>query len=107
MEPAIVRLEGDWDIYRRDELHDRVAALYDKPKAIVDLSGVHYIDSTALSEFVRMRKTRKAAGFPPARFVVTSPNVRKLFAMTGLDQVWPMFESLDDALAAPDVETPA
>lgn len=104
MEPLILRLEGEWDIYRREELSDQLRPAYTHPNVIVDLSRVEYMDSTGLSAFVRMRNTRKAAGFAPSRFVIVSPNVRRIFELTGLDNVWPIYDSLEAALRAPDLE---
>lgn len=92
-------LDGEWDLSRKAELHALLLRAYDHDNVVVDLTGVAYMDSTALSQFAIMRKSRGGAGYEPARFVVPSEHLRKLFAIVGFDKVFPIFSTLEEAIA--------
>ncbi|HKU67741.1 MAG TPA: STAS domain-containing protein [Candidatus Baltobacteraceae bacterium] len=98
--PLVVTLTGEFDIYNVDALGALLAPTYEHPDVVVDMSEVRYLDSTALTVFIRMRKRRMIANFQPARMVGLNPNIRRLFALTRLDVVWPIYETLDEALAS-------
>ena len=72
------------------------------PYVVVDLTQIDYIDSTCLSEFMRMRKSRTALGQRPATFVVNNDRFGRLFHFLGLDQVFTVVETLEDAF--PELE---
>ncbi|HEY1976236.1 MAG TPA: STAS domain-containing protein [Candidatus Baltobacteraceae bacterium] len=97
MEPAIVSLTGEFDIDRQHELREALGPFYEKPYLIVDLSQVSYIDSSCLCEFMRMRRSRSDAGARPACFVVDEQRFGRLFRFLGLDEVFPVVHSLEEA----------
>jgi anti-anti-sigma factor len=105
-EPTVITLTGDWDIYRRDELRRMFAPSYDEPYLVLDLSAVTYADSTILSELVRMRKHRSEKKLPGFA-LVPSKRFERVLAITRLDQIWPCFETLDDAIASLTDSLPA
>lgn len=97
--PLIIKLsEPEYHIYCRDRLAEALAAAQDKPFVVVDFSGVRYIDSTALSELILCRKRRAARGYPPKRFAGVSSAVRRVLTTTNLNTIWPMFDSVADAV---------
>jgi anti-anti-sigma factor len=97
--PLIVVLARDeYDLLLCDDLAKELEPTYTHPNVIVDFSNVTYIDSTCLSRFVRMYKERTGRGFHSARFVIASKNIRNLFAILKFDAIWPVYESLEDAL---------
>ena len=98
-EPLVLAFEGEWDVYRTEELHERLQAAYSAPNVVLDLAKVTYLDSTCLGALVRMRKEREARGFPRAKLVVSSPRVRRIFEIVRLDRVWGIYPSLEEALA--------
>ena len=65
---------------------------------IVDMTRTHACDTTGLHVLVRAHKRALAQG-GELRLVISSPDVRRLFAITGLDRVIRHFGSLDEALA--------
>jgi anti-sigma B factor antagonist len=98
---TVVRLAGELDLYNahlvREALIDAAA---DGPeRLVVDLSGVKFIDSTALGVLIeaRTRMTNRRA------FLLASPGLetRRALQVSGLDRHFSVHESLDDALAAP------
>ena len=64
---------------------------------VLDLSEVEFIDSSGLGAIVaamkQMGQSRKLA------LAGLTPTVEKVFRLTRMDSVFPLFASLDDALA--------
>jgi anti-anti-sigma factor len=98
--PLIVSLDGELDIAQRDALDWKLKPAQFADPVILDLSNVSYIDSTALSAFVRLRKARIDKGYDPEVLVVANMNVRKVLALTQLDSLWEIYDTLDEALRA-------
>jgi anti-anti-sigma regulatory factor len=71
--------------------------LYTQPYLIVDLTETDYIDSSCLCEFMRMRRARSDAGARAACFVVDEQRFGRLFRFLGLDEVFPVVHSLEEA----------
>ena len=95
---TIVTVDGELDVHTAPRL---ASALTDASAAgrplVVDCSRVPFMDSTGLSVFVAARNQSEASGTGFA-VVVTEPAVRKVFAITGLDSVIAIHESLEAAL---------
>jgi anti-anti-sigma factor len=96
----IISLEGDLDITSRESLDWKLKPAHFADPVIIDLTKVVYVDSTALSAFVRLRKARTAKGYQPALYVIPSIHVRKVFSITDLDTLWEIYDTLDEAVAA-------
>ena len=65
---------------------------------VVDMTRTHACDTTGLHVLVRAHKRALAKG-GELRLVISSPELRQLFTITGLDRVIRHFGSLDEALA--------
>lgn len=97
----VVALSGEVDLYSAPELKAELTRLTDEGAhdIVVDMTGTTFIDSTALGVLVRgVQRMRETNG---GRFalVVTDENIRRIFEMTGLERVFPIFGSRDDALS--------
>jgi anti-sigma B factor antagonist len=68
------------------------------PTVIVDLSGTAFCDSSGLSVLVRALRRAQAEG-GELRLVVCTPAVQRIIAVTGVETIFPVFASLDQALA--------
>lgn len=97
-EAKIITLEGEWDLSRGEELRRHLDLACEHPHVVMDLCGVTYIDSNCLAMLVRMRTRRVAKGYAPARLVLPNGNIRKVFSATGFAELWPMMETLEEAL---------
>lgn len=93
----IVSLNGDLDVYRASEVRRLLQEAAAQPRVVVDMSRVATISAAILTELVRCYKARMAQGLEPARLVVRSSAVRKIFEITDLTKLWPIFETLDAA----------
>jgi anti-anti-sigma factor len=99
--PLVVAFDKpEYDIASSDEFFEVLEPTFNHPSVVVDMSRIQYLDSSCLSKLMSMRKRRGEAGFPPARMVITSRTVKRIFELTGFDKVWPMFDSLEAALEA-------
>jgi anti-anti-sigma factor len=88
----------------------RAALLAARPNGsrtvVVDMSGTHFCDSSGLNVLVRAHQ-RAQAGGGEVRLVVSGESVLRIFAVTGIDRVIPIFATLDDALSGPLARVPA
>ena len=74
------------------------AAVRGHATVVVDMTRTHACDTAGLHVLVRAHRRALAQG-GELRLVAPSPDVRRLFAITGLDRVIRQFASLDEALA--------
>jgi len=96
---SVVTLDGEVDIFSVNHVR---AALDDvlidgASMVIVDLSAVHFMDSSGLGALVRARKKARVLRTEFA-VVCADGMVRQLFAMTGMVHVFPIFDSLEAAV---------
>jgi anti-anti-sigma factor len=97
---VVIRLAGELDLYNAHEIRQ---VLLDEcgrgpERVIVDLSGVSFIDSTALGVFVEARtKMSNRRAFLVAR---AQPDTRRALEISGLDRHFGMHETLESALNA-------
>jgi len=99
-EHAVLRVFGEIDVASAPALRDPLLALADgtRPFGIVDMSDVSFIDSSGLSALVTARKRLQTEG-RELRLVITRPNVRKVFEVTGLTDLFAIFQSVEAAAA--------
>lgn len=95
----IAGFTGEIDFTGRDDFRAKLAPLTEAQAAIVDLSGVTYMDSSALAEILYLQRTRHRLGRPPISIVV-SPAVRRLFEVAGLQDVLSVAATVDEAKAS-------
>jgi anti-sigma B factor antagonist len=98
---CVVLVTGEVDVYTSPSLKSALmaAAEEDCPTVIADMSGVDFIDSSGLGVLVgALRRAREAGG--DLRVVCDKENIVKIFRITGLDRVFPMFSTLDQAFGA-------
>lgn len=98
--PSIITLRGEFDIHNQAALEQALAPAWHVRDVIIDFTGVPYIDSSALSVLIRMHKKRNSFGYEPARFAGLQRSLTLIFHVSGLEHVWPRFETVDDAVAS-------
>lgn len=95
---CIVKLEGEVDVYTAPRLKEKLVELLDDGciSIIVDLEQVAFIDSSGLGVLVgALRRAREKGG--AVRLVCTREGVLKIFRITGLDKVFPIFADAAEA----------
>jgi anti-sigma B factor antagonist len=97
----LVSLCGEVDIYTAPRLKEHLVKVLDEGATgvVVDLSGVTFIDSTALGVLIgAVRRLHEADG-RMALVVATRP-VERVLKLTGLDRVFTIHATRDAAVAA-------
>lgn len=100
---SIVHASGEVDIASAPALAARIdQALAKNPRTlIVDLSQVTMLDSSGLGVLIQVLKELENGDANTAlRLVVGEPHVLKVFSITGLDGVFSIFSSLEEATHA-------
>ncbi len=104
----LIELGGEIDLYTAPEFKERMTEIIDegKTRVVVDLTQATFIDSTTLGVLVGGVKRLRPAGGSLA-LVSTDENITKIFEITGLDRVFPIHASRDEALAEVGKAEPA
>lgn len=98
---ALLALHGDADLHAAPELRDRLSIAMDRgaQTIVVDFTKTSFVDSTALGVLLgAMKRLRDRDG--EIQLVVARPEIRRIFEITLLDQVFPLQETRAHALAA-------
>jgi anti-sigma B factor antagonist len=95
---TVVSVKGEVDLYTAPGLKDRLADLVSggRNRLAVDLGGVEFMDSTGLGVLIGGLKRCKEAGGSLALVAPREP-VIKVLSITGLDKVFPIHETVDQA----------
>ena len=98
----VVSAPVEVDVSNADGLRQLLLACADEGHAVlvVDMSETAFCDSTGLHQLVRAHQRATAAG-GEVRLVITAPTVLRLFSIVGIDRFFPIFKSLDEAVASP------
>jgi anti-sigma B factor antagonist len=73
---------------------------------VVDMSGTYFCDSAALNVLVRAHQQAEAEGCE-VRLIMSGTDVLRIFLVTGIDRLIPIFASLDEALGRAPEPVPA
>ena len=93
-----VTLEGEVDVYTAPRLKEELVSVIEGgcQYVIVDMQNVGFIDSSGLGVLVSaLRRARERNG--AVRIICTRENVLKIFRITGLDKVFPIFSDAAEA----------
>jgi anti-sigma B factor antagonist len=97
---VVVSLAGELDLYNAHVVREALlgVAAESPERLVVDLTGVRFIDSTALGVLIEARTK-----MPNRRaFLLAAPGLetRRALQISGLDRHFSVHETLDDALGA-------
>jgi anti-sigma B factor antagonist len=98
---TVVILRGEIDVYTAPRLRQTLIDLIssDAVHLVVDMASVDFLDSTGLGVLVGGLKRVKAKE-GSLKLVVNQDKLLKIFEITGLTKVFPIFGSLDEAVDA-------
>ncbi len=99
--PSVLPLEGEIDLHVSPSISASLKTMMEaKPKKlVVDLSRVSYIDSSGLAVLIEGMQNMDGYG---GKFSLAGlqENVRPIFEIARLDQVFRIFPDVDSAIAA-------
>ncbi len=96
----VVQVGGDLDVYTAPRLKEALsAAAAQGGRVVLDLTAVHFIDSTALGVLVSsLQQARADDG--DLRLVLDDPYLLKIFRITGFDGVFSIYPHVAEAVSA-------
>ena len=99
---TVVEVGGELDVYTAPRLMQVVAdsVAQGHRDLVIDLSGVTFMDSTALGVLVSSRQM-VAEGEGRLRLVLSDPHVGKIMRITGFQDLFEIFSTLEDAVSLP------
>jgi len=98
---VLVLLSGDFDTFTAAEVQQALHMHLDGGRRLlaVSLEAVRYIDSTGLSALLSAaRRARENKG--SLVIVSTNPQINKVFNITGLTRIFPIYGNCDEAVRA-------
>jgi anti-sigma B factor antagonist len=97
---SVVTLRGEIDVYTAPRLRQALIDLVEggATQIVVDMSAVDFLDSTGLGVLVGGLK-RVKSNDGELRLVVSQDRIMKIFDITGLAKVFPIFATTGEALA--------
>jgi anti-sigma B factor antagonist len=97
----VIALSGELDLYSCPEFKDELLRVIAEGArhVVIDLAGTTFIDSTALGVLLRgvQRLRERSDGY--LSVASSDPNICKVFEVTGLDRVFSVYSSREEALA--------
>jgi anti-sigma B factor antagonist len=97
---AVLEVAGEIDVYTAPKLREKLIELVNEGSyhLVVDLERVDFLDSTGLGVLVGgLKRVRNHEG--SLKLVCTQDKILKIFRITGLTKVFPIHDSIDDAVA--------
>lgn len=104
---VVIRIFGELDTYATQRIEPAfTAAVHDRvSQVLIDLSGVPYMTSRALAMFVVAAKALNSGG-GTLRLACANEFMRDLFKRAGFAEVFPSFDSLDEAIQVMESGSP-
>ena len=95
----VVAVKGEIDLFTAPDFKQRVSAPIDAgiSRVVIDLSETTFIDSSSLGVLIGAHRRLKLHGGSLA-IVCANESIAKTFRITGLDGVFTIVASLDDAV---------
>src|ERR1051326_1243174 len=96
----VISLAGEVDLYTAPEFKQQLLEVITQGarQVVVDFTNTTFIDSTTLGVLVGgIKRLRTNDG--ELALVCSDRNITKIFEITGLDRVFPIFETRDEAVA--------
>lgn len=98
---TVVSVNGEVDVYTAPKLREQLVSLVDAGRydIVVDMEAVEFLDSTGLGVLVGgLKRVRTHDG--TLRLVCTQERILKIFRITGLTKVFPIHDSVAEAVQA-------
>ena len=100
---TVLVVGGEIDVYTAPKLREKLIDLVGAGNhhLVVDMENVEFLDSTGLGVLVGgLKRVRAHDG--SLRLVCTQERILKIFRITGLTKVFPIHDTVADAVAATD-----
>jgi anti-sigma B factor antagonist len=98
---TVIAVSGEIDVYTAPKLRERLIGLVEAGsyQLIVDMEGVEFLDSTGLGVLVGgLKRVRLKEG--SLCIVANQDKILKIFDITGLNKIFSIYPSVDEAAGA-------
>lgn len=94
---SIVAVMGEVDLHTAPKVQQAIERAAVNGTVVVDMSGIAFMDSTALSTFMRVQDLLRERG---VSFRLTAPSeaVERIFGVTGFGEYFEVFPSREAAI---------
>ena len=98
---TVIEVEGRLDSVTSNELEKEILSLLQSGESnlLIDFAGLDYISSAGLRVLLMAAKKAKTAGGQVVLANLVN-NVKEVFDIAGFNNIFPIFQSQDEALAA-------
>jgi anti-anti-sigma factor len=86
----VIRLEGEYDLTRKDEVAAIFASIDDVGPIVIDMTNVTYIDSTILLALAKLKSRYDGRTI---RIVGLSSHIRRVFAIVKFDELFELTDA--------------
>ena len=87
---------GEYDLAVKEQLRQELDRLIDHPVVALDFTDLTYIDSTCVTELLRLRERRCRIGLPPPTILMKADHrVRRIFTILDLLSAFNFVEVLE------------
>lgn len=97
----VIKLTGEVDVYTAPQLKQQMIGMLEAGanQILIDLTEVEYFDSTALGVLIGgLKRMRERDG--NLSLICPNPRIRRVFEITGLDKIFDIYNSADEAKIA-------
>ena len=103
---VVLEIGGEIDVYTAPRLRERLVEMVGAGNShiIVDLAGVDFLDSTGLGVLVGAHRRLRGGG-GSLSLMIPHERLLKIFRITGLDTVFDIYGSVQDAIAGGPAHT--
>lgn len=101
-QPRIFAFGREERVPSTGDLHEQFLELYDHPQIILDLRAIDLLGVAFLAELAQLRLHRRTRGLLLGRLVVDSQRVRNALSAVGFERNWPIYRTIEEALASYD-----
>lgn len=94
----VIDLTGELDAYTSSRFRETMLELIENgtPSLIISMNEVEYIDSSGLGALVGgLKRATERSG--KIAIVCNNPQIKKVFEITGLERVFPLYKAEDEA----------
>ena len=88
-EAALVKLDGEYDLGRKEELRQLFESCNAYAPLVIDLSNVSFIDSSALNELMRLRNQNTDRSLA---LTGVSEQIRRILQIANVDRLFDVFD---------------
>lgn len=96
LDPTMVVFAGEYDVGNKSSLRTLLDRIAEIPDLVLDFREVTFIDSTCVTELLRMHTLRITNSMPRETIVLGQTPIRRLFEVLDLYRVFNVVEDVGD-----------